>query len=271
MICKICSSKNLVSISQEVRWELFRCLNCDFFFKISDNFNYNELPLEYFMVYNFDRSKEVKELVNIINSYFNNLSMVNLIEIGCGTGILLQYLLHYGFNVFGYEPSPSAARYANNILKLPNIKNEYFISNNFDISPDIYLLYDVIEHLDDAKELLLNIKHAMNDNTILIIKSGNPLSINARLFLPKWRYFLFKEHIAFYSKKSLELLCKQTGLFLSEYIVFKHAYGGFKPLYLFKNIIKACFLRVIRPDSFMYKKYTINLANDHFIAIIKRR
>ena len=109
----------------------------------------------------------------------------------------------------------------------------------------------------------------MLDNTILIIKSGNPNSINARLYRKKWTYFKIQQHISFYTKKSLKILCRNTGLRLEHYYLFKHAYGGLEVKGIIKNFIRAGINHLIKDDKYI-NRFNIQLANDHFFAVVKK-
>ncbi len=248
---------------------LTRCQECKFVFKEGNKTIYENLQEESYEIYNFDRSIEIAEIISIIRIYYKDLSNLNLIEIGCGTGILLHGLQQHGIHVYGYEPSYIASEIAKNKFRLDKVINSYFIKNEFNVEPHVFLLYDVIEHLDNANELLIRIRSTMTRKSILIIKSGNPSSLNAKLFPAKWIYFSSDQHIAFYSKKSLKIVAKGAGLDLVRFIPFKHAYGGFDLSKLFRNFIKAIIFSLLGESSKFYKKYWIDFANDHFIAVLK--
>ncbi len=192
-----------------------------------------------------------------------------MLEIGCGTGSLLNELRKYRINVFGYEPSSVACQIAEAQYHLKSIKNGYFTENSLTFVPDVFLLYDVIEHLEDALSLFQNLQKAMNQSSILIIKSGNPASFNANLYPRKWQYYHIGQHIMFYPKKALEILAARAGLKMVGYYRFRHAYGGTALKQLCKNIVKSFIFRVTTENSFFQKNRGIWLANDHFISAFK--
>lgn len=273
MECKICKSSNLKIITEQDGWKLYRCKNCGFVYKYGVTIQYEELPASYYNVYNFDRTKEVEEIIEIINKYYSNLSEVNLIEIGSGTGILLNEFQKRGINVYGYEPSSIAVDIAKTKFGLENIKPEYFKGNTFNVHPNVFLLYDVIEHLEDPNSLFEIIKNSMADDTLFIIKSGNPSSLNA-LFIPeKWGYFLIPEHLAFYTEKAMDKLCNLTGLKLKKYYKFRHAYGGIALGIFSKNFVRAIVWRFSKIIPGLRKKldkrFLIKFSHDHYISVIK--
>ena len=101
------------------------------------------------------------------------------------------------------------------------------------------------------------------------MKSGNPLSLNARLSFTRWSYIFGNQHISFYSSFALNLFCKNKNLELIKYYKFRHAYGGISIIKLFKNLIKFIF-KICMIETLIKKDYQIDLANDHFIAVIRK-
>jgi len=134
----------------------------------------------------------------------------------------------------------------------------------------VFLLYDVLEHLESPLELFREIRKAMSARSVLIIKSGDPNSLNALLFPPRWIYFLLDQHIAFFPKKALKRLAEKAGLVLDRYLPFRHAYGGYAFSKLLRNIAKSFLFQILPESGTFHKKYAIDLANDHFLAVLRR-
>jgi len=269
--CYICDSSNLVKFLNYRGEELFSCKNCGFVAKDANFIDYKDFNENYFENFNVDRSREIDELLKSLPKNYTSVpSQIKILEIGCGSGVLLDNLQKRGFKVYGYEPSKIACEMANQKFGLINIQNGYFEKNDFNMHFNIIILYDVIEHLYKPFELFQNIRKIMNEDTLLVIKSGNPNSINARLYPPNWQYYEIKEHISFFSKKALNLFADEIGLQLFDYHKFKHAYGGINFLQLMKNIVKSVVFRISPQTTSFHKKHNNLLANDHFIAILKK-
>lgn len=250
-------------------FELAQCSSCGFVFKNGVRVNYLELGAEYYSAYNFDRSKEIREVVKALAEVRPIVHGLNVMEIGCGTGAVLNELRKYGFNVSGYEPSEIAASIARQQFGLQTVFNGFFSHLEDEIRPDIFLLYDVAEHLspDNLLELLGNVSASMEKDSLLVIRSGDAASWNANLCLKKWSYIRTEQHISFFTRKSLTVLCRRSGLKVTSFKKFKHAYGGLHLSGLLKNLIRA-FLNN-RFESFRSRdRFYTELANDHFIAIV---
>lgn len=98
-----------------------------------------------------------KILRTLLNELLNKKSALKILDVGCGTGVLLPLLLEYG-EVDGLDPSPIAIEYC----RKKNLKNVTLINGNFpegipkNKKYDLITLMDVIEHTDDDTQMLLN-------------------------------------------------------------------------------------------------------------------
>lgn len=208
MRCKICNSSNIQLLDENQNYKLFRCCVCNFVYKDIEEVNYDILTEDNYVCYNFDRTREAIELAKVIKK-FSKREPINILEIGSGTGSLLYSLNKLGYNVLGIEPNRAAYNLA--LQNYPNIKviNSYFNAkmlnnNNF----DVIILYDVIEHLEPNNKLFKEISDFMTDNMVLLIKSGNPSSLNAKLSIEKWQYVHVKQHIFFIHQRLWKFLLK---------------------------------------------------------------
>lgn len=266
--CKNCFSKDLIILNNAMQYSLIKCNSCAFFFKDIGETNYETLQKGDYTCFNYDRKNEVIELDRVIKKNCKK-NKISVLEIGSGTSTLLNELKKLGYDVCGVEPSKASVQMAKELFPHIEVINDYFTSGSIAKEIDIILLYDVIEHLEPTNPLFKEIFDFMGLDTFLMIKSGNPLSFNAQLFISHWRYVGAEQHISFYSLKALKKFCENLDLNLIKYYKFQHAYGGVHFLKYFKNILKSV-LKIFRIDTLFNRNFSIELANDHFIAVIKK-
>jgi hypothetical protein len=154
-----------------------------------------------------------------------------------------------------------------------NIINGYFSSTILKERCNVILLNDVLEHLPDPNELFYELNNYMDEQTVLIIKTGNINSINSKIIPREWQYLKSLQHICFYNKRSLATLLMANNLKIVEFHKFRHAYGGLHLIQLIKNILKGLPIRLLfKANLFVDKNrnYAFGLANDHFIAVVKK-
>ena len=266
--CKNCLSEDLKILINTSEYSLIKCNSCAFFFKDIGETNYESLREEDFTCLNYDRKNEVIELDSVIRKFCKK-NKIRVLEIGSGTSSILDELKKLGYDVIGVEPSKASIQISKEAFPHIEVINDYFTSGLIAKEVDIILLYDVVEHLEPNNPLYKEICDFMGLGTLLLIKSGNPLSFNAQLFISHWRYVLVESHISFYSKKALKKFCEKLDLNLIKYYRFRHAYGGLHFLKYLKNIFKFI-LKKFCIDTLLKRNFSIELANDHFIAVIKK-
>lgn len=105
----------------------------------------------------------------IILSLIGKIKFKNVLDIGCGTALLLSEIKekNKGVRVFGTDISPL-------VLKVArwNIKDGKFLYNDIskekvNIKADLVLCCDVLEHIKDYKKALKNIRYSCNKYFLL--------------------------------------------------------------------------------------------------------
>ena len=127
-----------------------------------------------------------------IRKELSKLPIKNLIDFGCGDGIILE-ILDDKINYSGIDISPTQIKYAKERAKNLNKKNvkfynqdilDYRVKENYF---DAAIACDVIEHVISPEKLFLNLKKAVKNNGYILISIPNePLWETARGILLKF-------------------------------------------------------------------------------------
>ena len=159
------------------------------------------------------RWKNIYELSK--NFFKGDLSNKSVFDIGFGFAQALVYLKSKGLNVSGLEPSQEGVDYA----KSKNIEAYHTGIKNFDVvkvKHDIVLLMNVLEHLRNPKQTLLNIKdQLLAPNGLLVIDVPNDFNdfqvvANKEYDLDEWWVYP-PNHINYFSHSSLKNLLEASG------------------------------------------------------------
>ena len=109
----------------------------------------------------------------------NNREIKNLkiLDVGCGGGIICEPLARLGAKVTGIDFAPNNIKAAKIHSKKNKLKIKY-IYNDIEKSKlngkfDLILMFEVLEHLDNWKKTIKNIKKNLNKNGIIIISTIN--------------------------------------------------------------------------------------------------
>lgn len=138
---------------------------------------------------------------------------LRLLDVGCSSGSVLKVARDLGFAVKGVEPAAQAAAAA--------------CSSGFDVFPgvlqdahyedgqfDLVTLFEVIEHLRNPKELLLEIRRILRPGGLLVLSTGNVDSWTRACQKERWQFFdIYKlgGHVSFFSLASMRHIARETG------------------------------------------------------------
>jgi 2-polyprenyl-3-methyl-5-hydroxy-6-metoxy-1,4-benzoquinol methylase len=192
----------------------------------------------------FTRASDQKRLRFILNAIQENIpSAANVLDIGCGNGIIARSIGAIGFNVLGIDSSDKTINTARQHNANQNVRFE--VANAEELlymqrQYDAVVCSEVLEHLHDPSKLLNQISGLIKENGILIVTVPNGKGPR-EIFVTKpvqnlqsKKGFLssmlmrFKSllgytgqtiqssaddltHIQFFTKKQLQHLARQTG------------------------------------------------------------
>ena len=119
-------------------------------------------PFKALHSFNLTRVKYIKN-----NLGKNDLKDLRILDIGCGGGILCEPLSRLGAVVTGIDTNKKAISAAKAHAKKENLKINYLYSNLNTIKEDSFDLItcmEVLEHVSDLNEIILNSKKLLKKN-----------------------------------------------------------------------------------------------------------
>ncbi len=97
---------------------------------------------------------------------------LKLLDVGAGGGLFLHLLKERGIDVFGIEPNPMRVQFAEQryglSLSHSLVEDEYW-QRGYAQFFDAVTLWDVIEHVNFPRDLLVNINNLLKDDGILLL------------------------------------------------------------------------------------------------------
>lgn len=139
----------------------------------------------------------------------DDLPRGKILDVGCGSGIFLRQLKEKGWQTYGVEISPIAARRAQTLgleVFTGELHQAKFSINYF----DVILMKHVLEHLNDPLRTLEEARRILKDEGVLIISVPNVQSVEARVFGKYWEGFELPRHLYHFSPYTLRLLLKKS-------------------------------------------------------------
>lgn len=134
----------------------------------------------------------------------------SILEIGCGSGLMLTAFRRRGWRVLGLERTEEVAEIGRarglEITALP--LEELSKSASF----DLILLFNVLEHIDDPLTLLRGCAKRLAPEGRLIVVVPNFSSWQARIAGPKWFHLDVPRHVNHFTPETLRATLGLAGL-----------------------------------------------------------
>lgn len=152
-----------------------------------------------------ERKLQEERLIRFFKKYKDS---GKLLDIGAGSGIMVEASLEQGYQAEGIEPSKWLQE---NARKLGIPVHQGVFPHPLTPGPfDIITFVDVIEHVTEPAKLLTEIKNALADEGILVLVTPDVNSVAAKIFGYKWWHYRIA-HIGYFNKRNLTQLLQSTG------------------------------------------------------------
>lgn len=244
---------------------IYECTDCGFEFcpeEVDLASMYESMEDESYLETSKSRSIQARKLASFCSEVIEEGSKV--LDIGCGSGLLVKEFAELGYDSFGLEPSSFLANKGiADDLKIYNARLE---DKDFDNEFNFISLIDVIEHVQNPSELLNNVNKALADGGYLLIVTPRRDSFFRFILGFKWWHYRIA-HVGYFSKKNLFDIVENTG-----FDVYKFRFATwFLPLdYILNRILK-----YIPPIRYRFSfriemSVPINLFDSSMILVRKR-
>jgi SAM-dependent methyltransferase len=210
--CPACYSNNKKSVGEKGGYQIFFCCKCKTLY-VSDKGKIPE-PFDYADYYEGrDVSTPVfvaKRLDEIVATFESVRSNNRFLDIGCGSGSLLEAAQRNNWEAEGVEVSNSAVDYvrANGFKVFHGFLQDAKYPDNFF---DVVTAVELFEHLPVPSEVIEEAARILRPGGILWATTPHSKGASARLLGTRWSIVSPPEHIQLFSVKGLRILLQESG------------------------------------------------------------
>jgi 2-polyprenyl-3-methyl-5-hydroxy-6-metoxy-1,4-benzoquinol methylase len=148
------------------------------------------------------------ERITLIQKYVKS---GKLLDVGCGVGWFLEAAKKSGFDIYGQEISKELADFTSEELGIA-VFNEALdkITHKF----DVITMFDLIEHVMDPKELIIQCRGLLNPGGIIVAFTPNYDSLGIQVLKENSSLVCPPAHLTYFTKESVEKLADLTNMSL---------------------------------------------------------
>ena len=149
------------------------------------------------------------------------------LDIGSGYGYFRKALHDHGFIHDGLEISDHARKITKKLYNFNTYGEDLGLYlNDFKNKYNLITAWDVIEHMSNPQEFILNISNCLEDGGFLILKTPNINCPEVGVFGSLYHSFK-REHLVYFTDKSLIKIANEAGLSLHHIESKSHLLKGF--------------------------------------------
>lgn len=188
---------------------LYRCGGCGFLqcAELDDVSRYYEALID--EAYESGREQRAIQARRLLDILRRHISCGRLLDIGAGSGILIEQASSLGYEAEGVEPS----RWLQQRATERRLKVHLGPYPHPSVRPgfDVVTLIDVIEHVPNPVDLLQGVASQLASDGIGLVVTPDIGSWAAKLMGQKWWHFRIA-HIGYFSRSSLRFALDRAGL-----------------------------------------------------------
>ncbi len=215
--CCVCDNKNpneFKIIYNQEKFSVVECKTCSFTFippyfrkQISyENYKDDNVAKAVRNGNNWVKIERHKIRYDLIKKYKSNGS---LFDLGSGWGHFMLTGKLLGYDVYGIEISEQPYLYSKNDLNLP-VDHIDFFEMKENKTFDIITMWDVLEHIDKANDVIEKCARITSDNGIIVIQVPQIDSYFAKKHKDKWK-MMGLDHVNYFGKQTITQLLKKHG------------------------------------------------------------
>jgi 2-polyprenyl-3-methyl-5-hydroxy-6-metoxy-1,4-benzoquinol methylase len=224
--CRLCEKKigrHLYTIN---KCDLSKCLSCGFVqvFPLPEREEIENIYSSSYFSHDkydddFSSKKELEFRLTLI-SLAGLTSESLVLDAGCATGDFVFQLTEYYPNTYGVDVSSDAI--SEGRIKYPEIIDKLSVSNldfcnDYNNKYNLIMLWDVVEHVQDPKKIINDLKDSLLDGGYIVLSTPNIDSPIAKIMGSKWAFMTPPEHLGFFGKTTLSKLLSNNGFTVTKW------------------------------------------------------
>lgn len=177
--------------------------------------------------------------------YLSFIPQGRLLEVGCGSGVMLELMQRLGWTVEGVDFDDKASRMARGRgldVKTGSLEQQNYPDNTF----DAITMSHLIEHVPDPRGLVAEVYRVLKPGGKLVVVTPNSASWGHALFGRRWRGLEPPRHLHLFNREAIRRLAEDSRLQVEELRTTIRSANG---MFAWSLALKCSAARVVPPAN----------------------
>ncbi len=224
IVCAVCGSSHRKAVWKLSSFTFYRCTDCGLYYQYPQPVQ-KDLTTRYddeYFSYELENEgiffqlmlKTLKDIsFDRYSAHLLKQKDPGFLDVGCATGMLLEHIRTFGWNVYGVEVCPSSAVYGRKTRKVDifngTLEDASYPDEMFSVVHSSHL----IEHLTDPAGFIKEVYRILKPGGLFITTTPNASGLQAVINGKRWRSVI-ADHMYLFSLGTLRTLIEQNGFSL---------------------------------------------------------
>jgi SAM-dependent methyltransferase len=218
--CNLCGLNNTKQLFNINGYNIVQCLNCGLVY-VNPRPDEHELAKQYAFYRSFPNAEleDYKEIaINIMHIFLTETKRRNygrLLDIGCGLGYFLQAIKPFCSEIQGIEISDSQSLFCKKLGLdvLTGVLTDLDLPSE---SFDVVTMWDVIEHLANPMDYLVEIHRILKRGGLVVVSTPNFSSLTSKITKKRWLVLNPPEHLFYFTPKTLKKMLENADFYIGK-------------------------------------------------------
>jgi SAM-dependent methyltransferase len=146
-----------------------------------------------------------------------------LVDIGCGPGLLLNLARQRGYMVKGCDVSPWAAQYARDLgldVQTGDLHSVDYPTGQFDVA----IVNHTLEHVANPRGFLEEVYRILAPGGIVVVGVPNFASLMSQMLRGRWAGLLPDQHLWHFTPQTLQQMLRNTNFCTAQLVIEPHVH-----------------------------------------------
>lgn len=210
-LCPACGASGVPGPRRKLGYDIFRCRGCGTLFVATAHLTARQDYDAYYSADNLTVPDFIHQRLEQIVAGFAPYRRDNhLLDLGCGSGVLMRASAKAGWQAEGLDVSQTAAAHLRGLgyeVFCGELQKACYPAGRF----DVVVASELLEHVPDPQTVVSEVARILRPGGLFWATTPHGRGLSARLLREKWTIVSPIEHLQLFSRRGMRLMLAKAG------------------------------------------------------------